>query len=205
MYLSKIYLNRGKRETARAFYNPQIFHGALENCFRGERQHPLWRIDGDGIRNFMLVVSRDIPDFSAFQEAFGYDDRPAITKDYETFLEKGFRDGDILRFHLAANPTIKIAGKRIPLNKKGTDKYPYSAVDWAKDRLKKHGAEVVEVQLSSYKEKTATGNGRKMYYVMAEYDGILRVIDKNEFALALAKGIGHEKAYGCGMISVMHV
>lgn len=41
MYISKVLLNKRKHETIKAMYNLNIMHSALENCFIGERQHPI--------------------------------------------------------------------------------------------------------------------------------------------------------------------
>lgn len=45
MYLSRIALDTGRRETARALYTPSLLHGAVESSFPGERERRLWRID----------------------------------------------------------------------------------------------------------------------------------------------------------------
>lgn len=107
MYISRVYLDGRKHDTARAMYNLGIFHGAIEQCFHGERQHPLWRIDQSGENLFIIMVSNDSPDFTVFSEQFGVEEIPPQVKDYDLFLQKGFHEGDILRFHLTVNPTIK--------------------------------------------------------------------------------------------------
>lgn len=188
----------------RPFYQVPTDHWKWEvDVQKGDRQHPLWRIDRKGKNTFMLVVSNDKPDFTSFIAQFGFSGRPAQTKDYDPFLEKGFKDGDVMRFHVAANPTVCIDGCRVPLNAKSTEKHSYNAVDWLRDRLTKNGAEVVDVRLNGYDQKAVSGKEKKFSFVQAIYDGILRVEDASKLSDLLKKGIGHEKAYGCGLVSVM--
>lgn len=204
MYISRIFLDGRKHDTARAMYNRGIFHGAIENCFTGDRQHPLWRIDKSEGRLSVMIVSKDEPNLNMFYKQFGVDGVLPQTKDYDLFLKKGFHTNDILKFHLTANPTIKKNNKRIPLNMNKTENVPYCAMDWLVDRLKGKGAEVLSAQISSYESHKITGNNKKITLAAATYDGVLKVTDESEFAKLLSQGVGHGKAYGCGMISVMH-
>jgi len=204
MYISKIDLDTRRHETAKAVYNPAIFHGALERSFEGDRQHPLWRIEQANGNTSLLIVSKDKPIFTSLVKQFGFTSRPAQIKDYDIFLEKGIQTGDILRFRIVANPTIKINGKRVPLNMKNTENYPrLSATDWLRDRLEKNGALTIDVQINSYSKKTAVSKDKKVYYIQATYDGTLKIKDRKKFVELLKNGIGHEKAYGCGLVTVM--
>lgn len=203
MYISQVFLNTKKHDTARALYNRNIMHGALEGCFEGERQHPLWRIDKHAGSYSVLVVSKTIPDFTCFVEQFGIPDIQPQTKAYDAFLEKGVRQGEVMRFHITANPTIKRNGKRIPLNMKRTEQQHYCASDWIKDRLLNHGAELLTVDISAFESHKISSGQRKITMVSADFDGYLRISDSDKFVNALKNGIGHGKAYGCGMISVM--
>ena len=204
MYISRVYLDERKHDTARAMYNLEILHGAIEQCFHGDRQHPLWRIDQSGEKFFIIMVSNDSPDFTVFSEQFGAEGTPPQVKNYDLFLQKGFREGDILRFHLTVNPTIKKDNKRIPLNMNKTEKQAYCAMDWLGDRLRANGAELVSAQNSAYGHRKIMGKDKKITLVTATFDGSLKVMDMGKFSKALISGIGHGKAYGCGLISVMH-
>lgn len=200
MYISKIDLDTKNLETTKAINNPGVFHSALERSFSGERQHPLWRIDKLGRNLTMIVISKDAPDFTEFLARFG---GQAQTREYDKFLEKGFKNGDFLRFHAVANPTICHQGQRIPLNSKSTENQPYSAADWMKDRLEKHGVRVADCRVTAFDTKSVSGKEKKFHYVQATYDGFVQVLDSQKLVELLSNGVGHEKAYGCGLVSVM--
>jgi len=203
MFISQIYLDRGKHDTARALYNRNILHGAIEQCFHGERQHPLWRIDSNGGRLSVLVVSKDVPDFSLFEKQFGISGVPPQTKSYDDFLKKSVSQGEIMRFHITANPTIKKDGKRIPLNMRPTSKQKYCASDWFSDRLESHGAKIISGEITSYDTHRIKKEKNTITMVTADFDGYLKVVNRVKMVEALSNGIGHGKAYGCGMITVM--
>lgn len=203
MYISRVYLDRRRHTTAKALYNRNILHGALEQCFVGERQHPLWRIDEVGNNICLLVLSREAPNFASFVEQFGVSGMQAQTKSYDAFLEHGIMQGEIMRFRITVNPTIKKDGKRIPLNMNRTEKQQYCASDWLRDRLIKNGAELIRGDISNYRRNKINNGQKNITLVSADFDGYIKIIDREKFVLALANGIGHGKAYGCGMISVM--
>lgn len=204
MYITQIVLDAKKRDTARALYNREILHGAIEKCFIGERQHPLWRLDRSGGRLIILMVSRDIPELTSFVSQFGDIRYSTQTKSYDVFLESIVKENILLKFRTTINPTVKKNGKRVPLNANRTENQPYCADDWVRDRLLSNGAELVKSTLIRYDIHKIRGNGKKtVTLVSAEYDGWLRVKDIERFKKILANGLGHGKAFGCGLVSVM--
>lgn len=46
-------------------------------------------------------------------------------------------------------------------------------------------------------------NGGTITLVRAQYDGVLRVIDSDALRHALVNGIGHGKAFGCGLLTLV--
>ena len=183
-------------------YNRNIFHGALEKCFVGERQHPLWRIDHDSDKTCMIILSKNLPDFEEFQEQFGLAGTQAETKSYDKHVES-ITDRELYRFRLVANPVITKEGKRIPLNMNSTEKYPYSADDWLRDRLKAAGAEAVFVEISNVNSNKITKDRQRITISTMQFDGVLNVFDANALKKALINGIGHGKAYGSGLLTIM--
>ena len=202
MYISRVYLDGKKHKTVQALYNRGILHGAIERCFQGERQKSIWRLDRTGERIFLILVSMEKPDFTFFCEQFGLNGSQAEVKQYDAFIST-INEGNILRFRLTANPTIKKDNKRIPLNKKKTENQSYCAMDWLIDRMKNNGAEVISAQISKYERHRIAYNGKSIVLAEATYDGCIRVMDQKMFMMALLNGIGHGKAYGCGLLTVM--
>lgn len=206
MFVSQVFLNQRKRETARALYNRNILHGALERCFEGGRQHPLWRVDdlGHG-RMRLLVLSHDIPDFTSFMEQFGMEGIQPQTKPYDAFLENAIKQGGEMRFFITANPVIKKNGKRVPLTLCRTKNQDYCATDWIRDRMLSAGAEIIQSNISNYGCHVIKKGKeyRPITLLTADFEGYIKIIDREKFVSALVNGIGHGKAYGCGLISVM--
>lgn len=67
--------------------------------------------------------------------------------------------------------------------------------------MKNCGAEVLESEVIDNRTISIKKGKGKIFKVT--YDGTLRVIDQNRFRDLLENGIGHGKAYGCGLLSVM--
>lgn len=167
------------------FTDAQYFHSVLESCFEGDRQHPLWALDGIQI----IMVSTDKP---KIPQDFG----SSVTKPYTPQIP----NNAILTYKITANPTIRLKGKRVPLNLSRTKQQPYCAVDWLKDRLNANGAKVITCSVTSYKTKNAKHN--KICFLTTTFEGQLQVTDCNAFNSVLLQGLGHEKAYGCGLLMV---
>ena len=64
MYLSRMVLDVQNRRTMQAFVNPNLFHGAVESAFCGERKRNLWRIDTLNGQYYLLLLSEEKPDLS---------------------------------------------------------------------------------------------------------------------------------------------
>lgn len=207
MYLSRIALDTGRRETMRALYTPSILHGAVEASFTGERARRLWRVDVLRGQTYLLLLSDERPEGSGVQEQFGFPDQPWETKDYQPLLDR-ILEGSRWRFRLQCNPTKSVpAGE----NKRGRVEAITVAArqrEWLARQGMKHGFSVAEGGfdvVSSEWKRFSKGNehGREVVLLQAVFEGVLTVTDAEAFKAALAKGIGRGKAYGMGMMTVM--
>jgi len=120
-----------------------------------------------------------------------------------------FREGQRLRFRLAANPTRKIDtksgpdgcrrnGRRLPVS---NDQFG----GWLVRRAEGAGFQVDEGSTTIqpgyvYVNKCREGKGQRLR--SARYDGLLQVTDPDLFVSTIAKGIGSAKAFGFGLLSV---
>jgi CRISPR system Cascade subunit CasE len=103
MYLSRVKLNAGKRDTMKAMAAAQQMHGAVERSFDGERQRNLWRIDWLGDACYLLILSPERPNLAGIARQFGYSDSEVIEiKDYDALLAR-IRLGQTWQFRLRAN------------------------------------------------------------------------------------------------------
>lgn len=207
MYLSRIKLDTSRTETMRGLASPSVFHGAIESADK-ERTRKLWRLDtlyGDQI---LLILSENKIDLTSVAEQFGYDGS-FESKMYDVLLER-ITNGSRWHFRLKANPTIQKYDE-----KKGRGKVlahittEYQG-EWLKNQAEKNGfslnnEEWLVTGSRWYVFKKNRNKPAKVKMLAATYEGILTVTDANAFRTALVKGIGREKAFGMGMLTVTKV
>lgn len=209
MYLTRMELDMRKRSAMTALNSPQKLHGAIESAFDSEeRKRKLWRIDKLGEKTYLLLLSEDKPNLSAAVEQFGVSENGFETRDYSPLLER-IQDGSVWHFKLTANPTIS-SSEKCKTGERGNVKahisYQYQ-VKWLLDRAEKHGFAlskddfcVTGVKWYIFR-KGAERN--RVSILSVTYEGILKVTDKKAFCETLINGIGREKAYGLGMLTVV--
>lgn len=202
MYLSRITLNTARRETMKALVSPNLFHGAVESSFDGERARRLWRIDDLNGKKYILVVSEKAPDLQHFAEQFGFAGEYE-TKEYAPFLER-ILDGGQWQFRLTANPVVsKMNGKIM------AHITPEYQKKWLGSRAQKLGFSVDEAEFQTvqsrwydFRKKNGTGSSR-VRLLSVTFEGILTVTDAGRFRETLCNGIGREKAYGQGLMTII--
>ena len=204
MYLSRIELNIGLRETMKALVSPSKFHGAVENSFSGERSRRLWRIDDLNGKKYILILSGTIPDSEHFAERFGYVGKYE-TKDYSILLDR-IMNGGKWRFRLTANPTISKSHGKVLAHI--TPKYQKK---WLSDRAEKCGFsldddEFQTVQSKWYNFHKKDGDkSANIRLLSVTFEGILTISNAEKFKEILCNGIGREKAYGQGLLTVVRI
>lgn len=214
MYLTRMTLNTKSRSTMRAMASPNLFHGAIETAFAGERQRNLWRIDRLGENSYLLLLSREKPDLTAAVRQFG-DAAKAPgweTKEYAPLLER-VQNGSVWHFRLTANPVRSYMereeGKAVP--ERGTVKAHTSLrfqKEWLMQRAEKNGFSLQEEEYSVvhsqwYVFRKGNAHKEKVSLFAATYEGVLRVENEELFREVLINGIGRGKAYGLGMLTIV--
>lgn len=204
MYLTRIKLDLTRQETMKALASPNLFHGAIENAEKEGRTRKLWRVDTLGGQQYLLVLSEQQLDFSGVVKQFGNGER-AESKQYDGFLER-ITNGSRWQFRLKANPVVCLKKE---LNKRGKPVAhitPAHQETWLRNQAAKHGFIpeegrflVTSSQWYAFKKGTT---GHKVRMLAVTYEGILTVTDAEQFRNALTQGIGREKAYGLGMLTV---
>lgn len=204
MYLSRVELNTGLRETMKALVSPSKFHGAVENAFDGTRERRLWRIDDLNGKKYILILGQTIPHLEQFAEQFGYSGKYE-TKDYSTLLNK-ITDDEKWRFRLTANPTISKSHGKILAHI--TPEYQKR---WLADRAERCGFllednEFQTVQSRWYNfHKKDNEKSVNIRLLSVTFEGILTIVDTEKFKETLCAGIGREKAYGQGLLTIVRV
>ena len=200
-----------KRKTLRALSSPNLFHGAVESSFnRTEdvRQRNLWRIDQLNGKYYLLILSREKPDLSEAVNQFASEGEEWATKGYDSFLEK-IKADSWWHFRLVANPTYqKSAGK----NQRGRICAHTTSDNQRKWLIKQgelHGFAVsedsFEIRESKWYHFNKTAGKNQVSMLSVTYEGILKVVDEEKVRKVLTDGIGREKAYGVGLMTLVHV
>ena len=215
MYLSRLLLNPCSRQVQSETADPYNLHRTLMQAFDSKRKdaNVLHRLEVHP-RNgqiMLLVQSQLEPDWLYLQDngyllpSDPFDPLPNPAVRPLNFKLKG---GQILRFRLIANPTVKRDGKRHALYKeeeqrrwletKGTGctekKRPSLGFKVLELDIQKDGNQYGRIHRDKIKHKVTIHTVR--------YDGRLRITDTTAFTTALQKGIGPAKAFGCGLLSL---
>lgn len=156
------------------------------------------------------------------------------TRDYEPLLSR-ITAGQLWAFRLVANPTrdvrrdltgaasSDIIGKRVSHltvaqqaawlignSASSSDNGP----DDNASRAVRHGFTVTNddatgqprlIVADRHEWQCRRADGKTITIVTARYDGVLRVLDADLFRHTLTHGIGHAKAFGCGLLTIAPV
>jgi len=202
MYISRLKLNNDYKTQNAIFYNPNIFHGAIEAAFQGDGGRKLWRVDQWRGDYYLLVTSDYLCDMSSIAEQFGAKGCSWESKEYGKAIEN-IKNNSFYKFRLVANPCRCEKGKR----KAHTT--PEHQKDWLITRAERNGFEIKPewFDIKSRRDLAFINSGKtcNVNIASASFEGMLKVTDKSKFSSMLANGIGHAKAYGHGMMTVMAV
>ena len=204
MFLTRMKMSTENRNVMRALVAPNIIHGVIESAFPGERKRRLWRLDHlrDGV--YLLLLSEDRPDLSHAAEQFGASAWETVP--YEPLLDRIER-GSRWHFRLVANPTVSRSQGE---NKRGKI-YAHSTVyyqrQWLLKKAEKNGfaleEDSIDVTKSQWFRFRKKEEGQMLSLLQVSYEGVLTVTDPEVFKKALTEGIGREKAFGMGLLTII--
>ena len=156
------------------------------------------------------------------------------TKDYDPFLDRIER-GQLYGFRLTANPVLstklgegqrsKRVGHLTVLQQTawlaGSEAFVQAGADvpdlftrQKTSRAERNGFaiardadDVLQVMLTESRKRVVRkqGGGKDITLAMAQYDGVLEVLDPDLLRKALINGIGHGKGFGCGLLTLVPV
>lgn len=208
MYLSRVEINTEDRTVLRTLNHLGAYHNWVEQSFPDEvrenkRSRKLWRIDQLGGKKYLLVVSETIPDRDQM-ETYGIRGTFAC-KDYEPYLNS-IKQGDHFYFRITLNPVHSVMEE----NQKRGKVYPLYREEAQRkfflERAVKYGFHVEEEQFLIVERgsETLRKKGKQpISLVKAVYEGKLTVENPELFVELLRNGMGREKAYGFGMMTVI--
>ncbi len=204
MYLTRMELDTNKRKCVIALKSPNLFHGAIEEAFP-ERGRKLWRLDTLAGKRYLLLVSEEKPDLTDAVRQFGTEAGWESRK-YSPFLEQ-IRNGDRRRFRVTANPVITKSAGTGNAGSVLAHVTPVYQEKWLADRAEKNGFLLEPERFSAVSDTWVTfrkgsDHGRTVSFRAVTFEGELTVTDANLFRELLVNGLGREKAYGCGLLTV---
>lgn len=205
MYLSRVPLDVSRRKTQVAMVSPNKIHGAVEEAFSEKQDRNLWRIDTLRDKTYLLILSSAKPDLSGIAAQFGFKDDYGESKEYDGLLKR-IEKGSVWHFRLVANPVHSIKGgeKRGKVVAHTSEKYQ---LEWLAAQAAKKGFRIlpdaVNVVESNWRIFAKRNSDQKVRLLEAVFEGLLCVEDVDVFRDTLVNGIGREKAYGMGMLTIV--
>lgn len=224
-WFSSILINPQKREGRKLLGNRQLMHKAVLQAFppgsldsAGGRA--LWRLDQDGLKYTLYLVSPIEPDFTHIVEKAGWVSQNWNSIEYDAFLDR-LLVGQEWGFRLHANPVRRESTPLGSSSKTFPHVTPDQQVQWLSDRAQRYGFKLKEnsesltglaVDVSSRenlrfnrRDPHRGGKNAQVTLRKAQFDGVLKVTDTVLLKDALTQGIGRGKAYGCGLMTLRRV
>ncbi len=229
MYLSRLQFNLLSAKVQRVLHTPYHTHAAVMRGFpQGQIGGVLFRVEP--VKNptaqfaDVLVQSRNFPDWTDLSLDF-----KSNLKLHSKEVSLHFEAGQIFRFRLRANPTVRQNKKRRALN--GSD----LQFTWLKRKGEEGGFQVQPFNVTIIDEgmwkavkKVSDSDGRQKKQISVPgsdsesqseqfditkkehllqvqtvlFEGYLTVTEPDVFLETLTKGIGSAKGLGCGLLSL---
>lgn len=204
MYLSLLRLDPTSRRSVTEAMRPYELHRSLLGAFpdkvAGGSGHVLFRIDTHSETGAMsvLVQSEKEPDWAKVNGAAGF-----IAEHKTRPFDPQFVEGQLLRFRLRANPTKRLAesGKRQGVL--GEE----AQMAWLRRKGQQGGFKLVDagvISEGSAADKMTDASGREhgLTMISVRFDGLLCVVDSDDFRQTVEQGIGSAKGFGFGLLSI---
>lgn len=211
MYISRVEIDKTKKSISQKLTHLGSYHAWVEESFPKEfelkiRTRKLWRIDKIDNKEYLIIVSEEKPDLKAL-EKFGVKGS-AQTKDYQSFLNS-IKVGSKMMFRTVLNPIIAIPsvdkyarGKVRPCTTKEEQvNYLTKRSELNGFKLELDSLQVLDGHADLFKK---TNKGVKVVpFLKASYEGVLTVTDLEAFKKILTNGLGKNKAYGFGLMTII--
>ena len=216
MFLTRFTIDPTRRGARKLLASPQAMHGAVRAAFDTPEDHDrpgartLWRLDTTALGTVQLyLVSPGRPDLAHLVDQAGTTGEAWTTRAYDGLLAS-LRPGQRWAFRLTANPTR--SGRKTP-EAKDTQRFgrlrASEQQQWLMDRAARCGFALAaqhdgEPNLKLHRRQTVSfkRGTHAVTLTTVTYDGVLEVADVDAFRQALTLGIGHAKAYGCGLLTI---
>ena len=192
MYTTTITLNPGNVLAANTLSSRYTCHQAVM-ALTGKQGRVLWRLE-TGIYPKLMVRSPDRPDLETFLCS-----RPGYAVDVICDrAEPDYKEGQILRFLLDANPTKRVNGSGHIRALEG-DAEVYS---WLARNLTHSGADLKDAAILDKQGHTLRRGKHAFRLFVVRLAGKVQVSSPEKFCETLYNGIGRGKGFGCGLLQI---
>ena len=206
MYLSRVEIDSLNRQKIKDLSHLGAYHSWVEESFpqeiaRGQRERHLWRLDRLNGKIYLLVLSPEKPDLKKLVK-YGKAGT-AISKNYDPFLKR-LTEGQRFQFKLTANP-VRRGGKDSPYPGKMIPCFAIEKqLNWLQRKAETNGFEILSADVVGH-DRPLLRKKRHVSLNRTVFEGKLRINNLEKFKAALTKGIGREKAFGMGLLTVIPV
>lgn len=208
IFLSRIIINSSAPQRRRILNDCYELHRSIMSAFPDEK--------GDARQKFDVLFSIRIkentaeiivqscikPDWEKSSLCPCYTNETWRCKEIGGIIEEVVMKRKTFSFQLVASPTKKISSegknsKRVLLNKEEDQ------IDWLIRKGQQNGFEVPLSSIAVCPSEVKSGRKKGVFFRSVEYSGNLVVTEPIRFYEALVKGIGSEKAFGCGLLMLL--
>lgn len=200
--LTLLKLNPRSQAARRSLKNPQEIHKTLMACLP---QHSgsdarsafgvLWRVEPGDVPTILMQAAVE-PDITKLPDAYA----EAQIRSLDGHL-KALGGGQTVHYRVVLNPTRKsrTGGKSTQFVVPSRER-----AGWASQRLASNGIALDgPPTVTGLPARYITRQGKKFPIYSIRADGIGQVSDTEILSRAIRNGIGHAKAWGCGLITVL--
>jgi CRISPR system Cascade subunit CasE len=177
----------------------QLVYGAFPSKEAAKAARVLFRFDLEGDVGYLYVQSRVKPDWSKYANQLGENLRAPVPL--------VIPPDDRFRFRLLAKPTKRVGARGAPNRGKRVSLDEPEQRAWLDRKGEENGFRIEACTLIDrvwYDTKTVERlpNGSPKPLHAVQFDGILVVTDPDKLREAVRNGIGPQKAYGFGLLSI---
>ena len=200
--LALLALKPTSRAAKRSLQDPQVLHKTLMTCFPRTAGNDarrefgvLWRVEPSEAPT-VLMQAQACPDLAALPSGYA----ETRIKSLDGHL-KSLRNGQVVNFRVVLNP----------IRKSRTGATNRQRVVPSAERLRWASERVTSAGLDLQSPPTLTGlpirhieRGERRFPIYAtRVDGVAQIADVQRLTDALRTGVGHAKAWGCGLMTVL--
>ena len=204
LFLSRLQLNGLSRRAMAFVADPTFLHHSLYDLFKRESSgRILFRVDSNDAGPTVLIQSAIPPNWSELE--LNHADLLSVPASKE--VEIAPNNGSALGFRLMARPMrVESTGKGNPRGPRRDLRKDDERLDWLHRKGESNGFRVRSCSLTIFSFgsiKSSVGfQAPGGSFTAVRFDGELVVTDAVKLREAVASGIGTQKAYGFGLLSL---